>query len=259
MNTTATYISDLLYRYECVILPGFGAFLTRRQPATINALNNSFYPPKKIVSFNSQLQNNDGLLANYMASVEHISYTDAVAKIQRYVLKIRNELSKSQRVKISGVGEFFNSIENILQFEPSGDVNYLTESFGLSSFVSPTINRELIQTNVPKTTREVYKKETEKLEKKAPLAFTPESRSERPYVKYAAIAAVFIGALGFFGMKYYKDKQLEEEYRKSKMVDTSELGEDNTQEAGFDLASDSSSELDSLALSVRSDLKEKRV
>jgi len=59
----ATYIKDLLYRYECVIIPGFGAFLTQYQSATINSANNSIFPPGKQVSFNRQLQTNDGLLA----------------------------------------------------------------------------------------------------------------------------------------------------------------------------------------------------
>ncbi|MEC8884654.1 MAG: SPOR domain-containing protein, partial [Bacteroidota bacterium] len=29
----SNYISDLLYRYECVIVPGFGAFLAHRVSA----------------------------------------------------------------------------------------------------------------------------------------------------------------------------------------------------------------------------------
>ena len=55
-----TYISDLLYRYECVSVPGFGAFLTQRVSAKINDTTNTFYPPKKTVSFNEQIQKNDG-------------------------------------------------------------------------------------------------------------------------------------------------------------------------------------------------------
>ena len=42
-----TYISDLLYRYECVTIPEFGAFLTQRASATIDDATNTFYPQKK--------------------------------------------------------------------------------------------------------------------------------------------------------------------------------------------------------------------
>jgi len=51
--TIATYISDLLYRYECVILPGFGAFLSQKVSAEFNEKEQNFYPPKKQISFNS--------------------------------------------------------------------------------------------------------------------------------------------------------------------------------------------------------------
>ena len=45
-----TYISDLLYRYECVTIPEFGAFLTQPISATIDEASNAFYPPKKVLS-----------------------------------------------------------------------------------------------------------------------------------------------------------------------------------------------------------------
>ncbi len=199
MNNTAKYISELLYRYECVILPSFGAFLTRRQPATIQEATNSFYPPKKLISFNSQLQNNDGLLANYIASVEQISYTDAVAKIQRYVLSINEKMAQGQRIELANIGSFFTSVENTLQFEPLQEVNYLTEAFGLGTFVSPTIKREV------EIKREVYKKEVETIEETIPLTFTPEKRNERPYLQYAAVAAIVLGVGGFFGLKQVSD------------------------------------------------------
>ncbi|GAK96147.1 hypothetical protein JCM19294_2929 [Nonlabens tegetincola] len=41
------YISDLLYRHDCVVVPEFGAFLTRRVSAQYFESSNSFYPPKK--------------------------------------------------------------------------------------------------------------------------------------------------------------------------------------------------------------------
>ena len=42
----ATYISDLLYRYECVIIPGFGAFLTQYQSRLGTQLAFPGAPPK---------------------------------------------------------------------------------------------------------------------------------------------------------------------------------------------------------------------
>lgn len=197
------YISELLYRYECVIVPNFGAFLTKRQPATLHESTNTFYPPKKLISFNSQLQNNDGLLANYIAAAENISYTDAVSKIKHYVASLHQEMTDGKQVVLESIGSFFTSVENTLQFEPADQVNFLTEAFGLSSFVSPAIKREI------PIKREVYKEEVAALEDTTPIAFTPEKRRELPFIKYAAIAAVTIGIIGlsgYMGLQYHNGK-----------------------------------------------------
>ncbi|WP_299213096.1 SPOR domain-containing protein [uncultured Aquimarina sp.] len=239
MNNTAKYISELLYRYECVILPGFGAFLTKRQPAMIQESTHAFFPPQKLISFNSQLQNNDGLLANYMASAENISYTDAVAKIQRYVLSLNNKMAVGQRVELGGIGSFFTSVEDTLQFEPSQDTNYLTEAFGLNSFISPSIVREEEKT-APKVvmaqvTREAYKEEVQAIEETTPIAFTPERRRERPYIKYAAAAAILVGVVGFIGLDQF-NKQVDLENDRISVNAEKEI-ENRIQEATFEIAS----------------------
>ncbi len=228
MNNTATYISELLYRYECVILPGFGAFLTRRQPATIQESTHSFFPPKKLISFNSQLQNNDGLLANYIATAEHISYTDAVAKIQRYVLSLNEKMAHGQRIELEHIGSFFTSVENTLQFEPLQEVNYLTEAFGLHTFVSPEINREV------EIKRESYKQEVEAIEEVVPLAFTPEKRNQRPYLQYAAVAAIVFGIGGFFGLKQISDNTIS--FNNQEWNKANQEIENRIQEATFEIA-----------------------
>jgi hypothetical protein len=86
------YISQLLYRYQCVTIPGFGAFLTEIQSAQLKKENNGFYPPKKLVSFNAFLKNNDGLLANHIAQAEKITYETAVQNIQKEVSLWKNAL-----------------------------------------------------------------------------------------------------------------------------------------------------------------------
>ena len=51
------YIEELLYDYECVTVPDFGAFLTRSFPFEIDKINGRFNPPKKKLTFNSLLTN----------------------------------------------------------------------------------------------------------------------------------------------------------------------------------------------------------
>ncbi|CAN5351227.1 SPOR domain-containing protein [soil metagenome] len=189
--TIATHISDLLYRYECVILPGFGAFLTQKESAHYNEKSQEFYPPQKRISFNSQLKKSDGLLANYVANVRKIKYAEAVYAISEYVGKLNLQLEKKQPVNLDNLGSFSISAEGKLQFEPVKEHYYLTEAFGLAKVQASVIKRE------------VYKKQVQDLEEKAPILFTPERRRTTPVWKYAAIGLIALGISGFAGLNIY--------------------------------------------------------
>lgn len=190
------HISDLLYRYQCVTVPGFGAFLTETVSAHVTGSASSFFPPKKVVSFNANVKNNDGLLANHVALQEKMSYELAVIKIGDVVNEWTYLLQNRNRVVLKNIGEISVNNEMNWVFEPANTVNYLTDSFGLTPFVSPEI------------TREVLKQEVEALEEKAPIIFTPERKRDYSYLKYAAIFVVMLGA-GGFGYKTYYDQQIE--------------------------------------------------
>lgn len=190
------HISDLLYRYQCVTVPGFGAFLTETVSAHVTGSASSFFPPKKVVSFNANVKNNDGLLVNHVALQEKMSYELAVIKIGDVVNEWTYLLQNRNRVVLKNIGEISVNNEMNWVFEPANTVNYLTDSFGLTPFVSPEI------------TREILKQEVEALEEKTPIIFTPERKKDYSYLKYAAIFVVMLGA-GGFGYKTYYDQQIE--------------------------------------------------
>lgn len=191
-----TYISDLLYRYECVIVPEFGAFLTQRESAKVHESTNAFYPPKKVLSFNEQIQKNDGLLVHYIADVEKIPFEAALNKIQKRIKSLKSYLIQGETLTFDNIGEMFLNNEGKIQFEPSYHLNYLTDAFGLSQFVSPSV------------TREVYKEEVEELEEAIPITFTPEKRKARPYLRYAAVALIAL-TIGSVGMSRFYVNQIE--------------------------------------------------
>ena len=121
------YISELLYRYQCVGVPGFGAFLCEWQSAQVIVAQNSFVPPKKIISFNSHIKNNDGLLANHIALQEKISYENAVSKIQTQVVFWLEKLENKESLVLENIGEIFSNSENNFVFKPNTAINYLTD------------------------------------------------------------------------------------------------------------------------------------
>ncbi len=196
------YISQLLYRYQCVTVPGFGAFLTEFQSAQLDESSHSFYPPKKMISFNPFIKNNDGLLANHLAEAEKISYEIAVNTIQNEVSHWKTKIQEFGNFSIKNIGDFSLNSERNIVFVPADQVNYLTASFGLSSFVSPSVKREVY--------REIYKEEITQLEEETPIIFTPERKRNYSFVKYAAIFLVATGVAGTLGYKFYENKIAEE-------------------------------------------------
>lgn len=190
------YISQLLYRHQCVTVPGFGAFLTEIQSAHMHENTNSFYPPKKLISFNSHLKSNDGLLANHISKAEKTNYENAVAAIESEVVIWNSILQVNEKFTLKNIGELSLNSEKNLIFTPSENINYLTESFGLNSFVSPSIKREIAK----------QERETIIFVPNEPIPFIPEERrSRRPYLKYAAIFIVALSATGTIGYKMYHD------------------------------------------------------
>jgi hypothetical protein len=195
------YIAQLLYRYQCVTVPGFGAFLTEIQPAQLVESTNTFYPPKKVISFNSHLKNNDGLLANHISQSEKIEYEIAVQNISKEVSLWKNALLNQQNIVLNSVGTLHLNTSGTLRFEASSQVNFHTSSFGLNSFVSPLVQREIIE-KMPKSV------ESE------PIVLVPEivTSSRTSYLKYAAIFILALTAAGSIGYKMY-DAKIDEETR----------------------------------------------
>ena len=145
-----TYISDLLYRHDCVIIPSLGGFITNYKSAQIHPVSHTLRPPSKSISFNVQLQNNDGLLANYISDCESISFASAQIKIEQFVKGIQNDLEHKNQFKIAKVGVLSRDTNGLLSFEPDNSVNYLLDAFGLDTIQSPAILRKSKAVILPK-------------------------------------------------------------------------------------------------------------
>jgi nucleoid DNA-binding protein/preprotein translocase subunit Sss1 len=192
------YISQLLYRYQCVTVPGFGAFLTEIQSAQLIESSHSFFPPKKMISFNAHLKNNDGLLANHIAQAEKTSYEYAVSAIQYEVHNWKKALQEKGLFSIKNVGNFSLNADNNLIFTPYDQTNYLTNSFGLSAFVSPVVKREIFEQKIEAL--------EENIEENEVIEFIPQRRKSSVYLKYAAIFVLGLGLTGAIGYPVYQQQ-----------------------------------------------------
>jgi hypothetical protein len=144
------YISELLYQYDCVVVPGLGGFVANYKSATIQPIQNTFSPPSKSISFNKNLNNNDGLLANLVAQKEGVSFDESNQKIEIAVAAIKGDLKQLKKHLLKDVGTLFLDDENRIQFEPQNKVNYLLGSYGLPVFQKQPIKRESLEEKITK-------------------------------------------------------------------------------------------------------------
>lgn len=134
MKKIGTYIYELLYWHDCVIIPGLGGFVANQRSAEIEEEKGLFLPPKKEIGFNRSLSHNDGLLINFIAQNEGIGYVDAGLLVRQYVDDIQQQINSSTSFEISGVGFLKSDAIGNLLFQPSGTSGFMPGSFGLSSF-----------------------------------------------------------------------------------------------------------------------------
>ena len=177
-------IYDLLYNNDCVIVPEFGAFVLKSHSAYIK--DDTFYPPRKVISFNAMLNENDGLLVKHISTSRNISYKKALKTINDETQSLKNELSADKKIKIDPLGYIELSSEGNLVFYPKESINFESNSFGLTSFSKQPILKSV----------------------KKDASFKTASTTT-PVLRYAAIFIALIGFsyFGYFNYSNYLDNE----------------------------------------------------
>ena len=199
------HITELLYNHNCVIVPGFGAFLTKNIAASRN--NDVFSPPKKTIAFNGMLKENDGLLANKISATDGISYTAALKKIKKDVKTLASSLNIGE-VEIDNIGTLRLNDEKKIQFQPNQNVNFDSRSYGLESFTRPPRKTASPEENVKKLSIPDYA------------------------VRYAAIIILLIG-IG--SISYNSFDEFRYEQKAESLANAQKKILENVQAATFDL------------------------
>ena len=232
--TLEQYIKELLFQHECVTVPGFGAFLTRTYNFSSDDLTGQFFPSRKEITFNSLLLSNDGILANYFAKKQNITYEKALRLIEKEIRSWKKKLN-TQSLFIGSLGEIKLNENKKIIFKPYGRLNFDSTSYGLRPFkISSSVS---------------LKKSNSKLfnPKKDKLVFIPISKQRnlsvlRTYYKYASIGLiglVLTSSFFYFGQQHIENKRLlNQEVAQNKV-------QNKVQAATFNLGS-----LNSLNLSI---------
>ena len=139
MTAISSHIHNLLFEHDCVVVPGLGAFLVQRVPAAFDSQRHIMLPPRKDVVFNSQIQRTDGLLADFIASEEKVSFDDASARIDSFVSDTLRNVNQGGAVLLPDFGAFHLS-GGVVVFEPVSGLNLLADSYGLTSVSAQEIS-----------------------------------------------------------------------------------------------------------------------
>jgi nucleoid DNA-binding protein len=176
MKNLNFYIAYLLTKHECVIIPGFGAFVVFSVFAIKKEIEGVLCPPAQSLGFNPEITHNDGLLTHFVSERESIPYKDADRFIKQYANQLNEQLNTAKTVMIKWIGNLSISSDNKIIFTPDIHLSCNTVHFGFNNFYLPQL-KEL------EPEREIQEKE-----EKNPVIVTI-SFNRRILVKTVSIAA----------------------------------------------------------------------
>ncbi|MCI7669757.1 MAG: hypothetical protein MSS42_05995 [Bacteroidales bacterium] len=141
---------------DCVVVPGFGAFIAQYTSSNNCAQNSTFTSPKRSISFNASINHNDGLLANSIAKKASIPYAEALKQIEKSTTICRQALSDGSEVPFGRLGFFISNGEGHIEFIPFHHEYANDDFFGLQSFSFPTLAERNAQVATEETVSETY-------------------------------------------------------------------------------------------------------
>ena len=138
------YISELLFLHDCVIIPGFGGFVGNEKSAKIDSETGAIHPPKKEISFNKNLKNNDGLLINHISQKEGLSQNDLKKSVINFSQNLNQSLTESKNIRLKNIGLFSVGKEGTVEFIQDQSKNYSLTGFGMETIQRPALPRDKI-------------------------------------------------------------------------------------------------------------------
>ena len=103
MERLALHIEYLLLRHDCVVVPGFGAFINVYHSALEDSETQCLQPMTTEVRFNSALKHNDGMLATSYARRERVSYAEGREMVRVAVSDLQDTLALEGEVSIGRI------------------------------------------------------------------------------------------------------------------------------------------------------------
>jgi len=166
-------------RYDCVAVPGWGAFIANDSSARYDECRDVMERPRRSIGFNANADHNDGLLAQSLMRREGMEYDKAMRLIADSVTTFHRQLTTGGEVSMGRMGYFRLNEERHIEFVPFSNDDACDRYYGLSDLEIQTVE----------------KLEQEQNDQEAAIAQVADGRNlfTRKAVRIAASVAVLIG------------------------------------------------------------------
>lgn len=138
-------LKEQLFLNEYLVLPDFGGFVLKKTFAHFSAGSTLLLPPGKTISFNSQLKQNDGIMASFVQSELQCDAAQALNHLKDFAAYCLSILNNRGRLNFDEIGFFYLDFENNICFEPQQHSNFLTDSFGLAPVQLTELEAEVVK------------------------------------------------------------------------------------------------------------------
>ena len=144
MENLYPYVAYLLTKHDCVVIPGFGAFMIQNHTSYRIQGGQLFFPPARLISFNQELTYNDGLLSGLLMKKRKMDFDEANLIVSRFKDHLINELTLNKKVEIPMVGVFHKTDHQKILFTPDEQISSNAVYHGFSNFYFPFLEKDTI-------------------------------------------------------------------------------------------------------------------
>ena len=181
MFSIIEHIEYLTTRYDCVVIPEWGALIANYASAHYNDVDEIMERPRRSIGFNASINHNDGLLAQSLVRREGQNYDEALRFIADSVASFRQQLAMGREVSMGRLGYFRCNEGRFIEFVPFVHDNACDQYYGLASLKISSVDAlEREQT-------------TQEINEHAPAAAIPVHRN--PFTRKAAQIAASVALL----------------------------------------------------------------
>ena len=197
MTNLDNVLFDLLVHHNCVVIPEFGGFISKRISSRIDYQKGIVHPPSKHLLFNRFLNVDDGLLITSFAQASQEDYDTVKKRLTDFVTELDQRLSNGEEVSFKYIGRLKRTDSGHYSFKQDHSVNLLADAYGLKDL-------DFVSNEQIKEDSEQQSELQGQLEEPLEINKLKKTR-RRTLLKYAAAACILPIALYSFWIPFKSD------------------------------------------------------